>query len=111
MLAQKSSLDRKGALSQNVIVVCAFDMRFHFVLLGWEGSAHDSRVLQDGNTNKDFEIPVGKYYLADAGYVNRGCLLTPYRWVRYHLKEQRLAQMKYDLDSETYTSLSVDLQS
>ena len=30
---------------------------------------------------------VGKYYLGDAGYVNKNGILSPYRSVRYHLKE------------------------
>ena len=28
-----------------------------------------------------------KYYLVDAGYMNRGHLIAPYRAVHYHLKE------------------------
>src|SRR6202007_1862249 len=39
--------NRKGYLSQNVLAVCNFDMQFVYVLAGWEGSAHDGRVLQD----------------------------------------------------------------
>ena len=30
---------------------------------------------------------IGKYYLVDAGYMLRSGLITPYRGVRYHLKE------------------------
>ena len=30
---------------------------------------------------------LGKYYLVDAGYMNRSRLITPYRRVRHHLKE------------------------
>jgi hypothetical protein len=36
---------RKGTLSQNVLAVCDFNMRFVYILAGWEGSAHDGRVL------------------------------------------------------------------
>ena len=32
-------------------------------------------------------IPIGKYYLVDAGFMLRSTLLAPYRGVRYHLKE------------------------
>jgi hypothetical protein len=39
--------NRKGTLSQNVLAVCDFDMQFVFVLPGWEGSAHDGRVLSN----------------------------------------------------------------
>jgi len=42
---------------------------FVYIFSGWEGSAADSRVLQDA-LSKDFVIPTGKYYLADAGEGN-----------------------------------------
>lgn len=63
-------------------------MLFHYVLPGWEGSAHDAKVLSDAVSNKGFTILEGKYYLADAGYSNCDFLLTLYVGVRYHLKEQ-----------------------
>ncbi len=54
--------DRKRNITQNVLGVCNFDMTFQYILAGWEGSAHDSRVLGDG---KDQGLPflVGKFYL------------------------------------------------
>ncbi|CAL5336749.1 unnamed protein product [Camellia sinensis] len=36
---------RKGEIATNVLGVCSQDMQFIYVLLGWEGSASDSRVL------------------------------------------------------------------
>ncbi|KAH1096938.1 hypothetical protein J1N35_013859 [Gossypium stocksii] len=36
---------------------------------------------------RGLRIPEGKYYLADAGYGIRNGYITPYRGVRYHLKE------------------------
>ncbi|XP_039063834.1 uncharacterized protein LOC120208686 [Hibiscus syriacus] len=55
---------------------------------GWEGSAHDSRILTDAFARpRGFSIPEGKYYLADAGYGIRNGIISPYRGVRYHLKE------------------------
>ena len=36
---------RKGYPSQNVLAVCTFNMTFCYILAGWEGSAHDTRVL------------------------------------------------------------------
>ena len=39
--------NRKGTLSQNVLAACNFDLSFVYVLPGWEGSAHDGRVLSD----------------------------------------------------------------
>ena len=37
--------DRKGNLSQNVMGVSSFDYKFQYILVGWEGSTTDSRVL------------------------------------------------------------------
>jgi hypothetical protein len=34
-----------------------------------------------------FRVPEGKFFLVDGGYANTPCFLTPYRGVRYHLKE------------------------
>ena len=35
----------------------------------------------------DFHIPVGKYYLTDAGFPAYDALLVPYCGVQYHLAE------------------------
>jgi len=86
--------NRKGQISQNVFAACTFDMHFSYVLAGWEGSAHDSRVLQDARI-KGFHIPKGKYYLGDAGYGLNSYCLTPYRGVRYHLREHYHSRNKY----------------
>jgi hypothetical protein len=79
--------NRKGWPSQNVLGVCDFDMLFTYVLSGWEGQAHDGKVLADASENQGLTCPPGKYYLADAGYALSWMTLTPYRGVRYHLKE------------------------
>ena len=94
--------NRKGELTQNVLAVCGFDMLFHYVLPGWEGSAHDAKVLQDAINNRGFTIPKGKYYLADAGYFNCDFLLIPYVGVRYHLKEQKNAGLKPENEKELF---------
>ena len=86
--------NRNGCLTQNVLAACNFEMHFCYVLPGWEGSAHDSRVLKDAMDGKGFVIPVGKYWLGDAGYSNSDHLLVPYKGVRYHLKETLLALQK-----------------
>ncbi|KAH9181253.1 hypothetical protein AeNC1_016772 [Aphanomyces euteiches] len=83
---QKPFRNRKGFLSQNVLGVCNFDMQFTFIMAGWEGSASDGAVFQHSLRN-GFEIPLGKYYLGDAGYALSPQCLTPYRGVRYHLRE------------------------
>ncbi|KAF3784579.1 hypothetical protein EJ110_NYTH24131 [Nymphaea thermarum] len=51
------------------MVVVGLDIRFHYVLAGWEGSATDSRVLYNAleHETDPFVVPEGKYYLADGG--------------------------------------------
>lgn len=61
-------------------------MMFQYIYAGWEGSAHDGAVL-DASLRQDFRIPPGKYFVADAGYSLSESFLTPYRGVRYHLRE------------------------
>ena len=85
--------NRKQTISQNVLGVCNFDLLFTYVLSGWEGSAHDGKVLHDGVCRGLTLLP-GKYYLGDAGYGLSRFVLTPYRGVRYHLKEWARAQQK-----------------
>ena len=34
---------------QNVLTAISFNLKFTYVLAGWEGSAHDSRVLNDAS--------------------------------------------------------------
>jgi hypothetical protein len=38
---------RKEGTTQNILAAITFDLKFIYVLAGWEGSAHDSRVLDD----------------------------------------------------------------
>ncbi|KAH1232344.1 putative nuclease HARBI1 [Glycine max] len=80
--------NRKGDISTNVLGVCGPDLRFIYVLPGWEGSAGDSRVLRDALRRQNcLHIPNGKYFLVDAGYTNGPGFLAPYRGTRYHLNE------------------------
>ena len=63
--------NRKDTLSQNVLAACDHDKRFIYVRAGWEGSAHDSRVLMDAISNPDAAFPIPparKYYVVDAAY-------------------------------------------
>jgi hypothetical protein len=51
---------RKFHPTQNVLAVVAFDLRFRYVLAEWEGSAHDSYVLQDAlSWPSGLKIPEG----------------------------------------------------
>ncbi|KAG6525005.1 hypothetical protein ZIOFF_014957 [Zingiber officinale] len=55
-------------------------MQFIYVLPGWEGSAHDDRVLRDAISRPTgLKVPQGCYYLVDAGYCNSSGFLAPYR--------------------------------
>ncbi|XP_028771547.1 putative nuclease HARBI1 [Neltuma alba] len=79
---------RKEFPTQNVLAVCTFDLKFTYVLPGWEGTASDSRIIKNALTREDsLKISEGKYYLVDAGFMLTRGLITPYRGVRYHLKE------------------------
>nr|XP_023914167.1 uncharacterized protein LOC112025719 [Quercus suber] len=49
---------RKDGTTQNVLAAISFDLKFTYVLAGWEGSAHDSRVLNDAFARPGgFSIP------------------------------------------------------
>ena len=61
---------------------------------GWEGSAHDSTVLNNALTKGLWNPPRGKYFLANAGYTTSSHLLIPYNKTRYHLREQAAASQR-----------------
>jgi len=63
--------NRKGDISQNMLAACNFDVEFMYVLSGWEGSAHDSKVLNDALTRNSNRLPVpeGKYMFLYCKYV------------------------------------------
>jgi hypothetical protein len=83
---RSTSRNRKGVLTQNCLAACSFDLRFTYMLSGWEGSTADSTLFHDAR-EVDLFIPLGRYYLADAGFASCNALLVPYRNVRYHLRE------------------------
>jgi hypothetical protein len=81
---------RYGYTSQNVLAICDFYMSFTFLVSGWPGSAHDTRVLNHALTNFSDEFPIaptGKYYLVDSGYPNRTRYLAPFKESTYHILE------------------------
>ncbi|XP_058076341.1 uncharacterized protein LOC131224919 [Magnolia sinica] len=57
---------------ENVMAACTFDMKFVYVLTGWDGSASDACVLQNALTRRPdcFLVLQGKYYIVDAGYAH-----------------------------------------
>ena len=53
---------RKEFPTQNVLATCTFDLKFTYVLAGWEGTASDSRIMKNALTREDMlKIPEGKY--------------------------------------------------
>jgi len=79
--------NRRKEISQNVMCVCDFDMRYTFVLAGWPGSVHDMRVFNDAMTRLGHKFPhpaPDKFYLVDSGYPNRPGYLAPYKGHTYH---------------------------
>jgi len=44
---------RKHNTTQNVMAVVDFDLKFTYVLAGWEGFAHDALVLADAIKRDD----------------------------------------------------------
>jgi len=87
------SRNRKGGLSQNCLACCSFDLRFLYMVSGWEGSAADGALFLSSRFN-DLAIPTGKFYLADAGFGACDVLLVPYSGVRYHLAEWGRANLR-----------------
>ena len=85
--------DRTGNTTQNNLIAVDWDGNITYCLAGWEGSVHDARMMLDART-KGFVLPRGKYMLADAGFRLEQDILTPYRGVRYHLKEWAAANQR-----------------
>ncbi|KAL8091528.1 hypothetical protein AgCh_033957 [Apium graveolens] len=75
----------RGECYQNVLGICDFNMIFTFVWAGWEGVAHDSRILTEVAFDPDAGFPFpppNKYYLCDAAYTNTRGFMTPFRNTR-----------------------------
>ncbi|XP_031392200.1 protein ALP1-like [Punica granatum] len=76
--------DRNNEITQNVLAACSHDMMFTYVVTGWKGSAHDSRILSDAATLELFPAPYGEqYYVVDAGFPNIPGYLAPYKGQRF----------------------------
>ncbi|KAJ4802665.1 nuclease [Rhynchospora pubera] len=79
---------RKDIPTMNVLAACTPNLKFTYVLVGWAGTASDSKIMKNALRRRNpLIIPEGKYYLVDAGFVLKSGLITPYRAERYHLKE------------------------
>ncbi|XP_058786324.1 uncharacterized protein LOC131660965 [Vicia villosa] len=74
------------------MVVYDWNMRFTFVLAGWEGTAHDAHIFYQALTNANLNFPhssPGMYYLVDADFPTPMEYLGPYRCERCHLPDFR----------------------
>ena len=49
--------NRKGITSQNVMAMVDFEMKFTYIVVGWEGSAHVARVLNVATNTPTFRFP------------------------------------------------------
>jgi hypothetical protein len=57
---KQAFMGMKHTTTQNVMAAVDFDLRFIYVLAGWEGSAHDARVLADALQRDDgLRVPQG----------------------------------------------------
>jgi hypothetical protein len=57
---QQAFKGRKTNPTQNVMAAVDFDLKFTYVLAGWEGSAHDALILADAiERNDGFCVPQG----------------------------------------------------
>ena len=43
--------------SFNVMAACNFDLLFTFVMAGWEGAAHDTRIFLDAIRQQSVNFP------------------------------------------------------
>nr|XP_043639060.1 uncharacterized protein LOC122610130 [Erigeron canadensis] len=83
-------IGRKGVPTFNVMATCDFDMCFTFVSVGWEESAHDTRVFLHAINTPSMNFPnptKGRYYLVDKRYPFRQGYLVSYSKTRYHLSQ------------------------
>jgi hypothetical protein len=52
---------RKSHPTQNVMAAVDFDLRFTFVMAGWEGTTHDALILRDAlEWENGLRVPEGK---------------------------------------------------
>ena len=50
---QQAFRGRKANPTKNVMAIVDFDLKFTYVLAGWEGSAHDALILADAIERND----------------------------------------------------------
>nr|KAJ0196224.1 hypothetical protein LSAT_V11C700381470 [Lactuca sativa] len=91
---------RKGYPTINVLVACSFDLKFTYVLTGWECTASDSRIVKDTLKRDDkLLIPRGRYCLVDTGLPHTNELMTRYRGVRFPIVRS-IQKLFYSCDTQ-----------
>lgn len=51
---------RKEYPTQNILAACSFDLKFTYILPGWEGTASDSKIMKNALTRShSLKIPEG----------------------------------------------------
>ena len=59
--ARAAFLGRKYTTTQNVLAAMDFDLRYTYILDGWEGSSHDALILANAILREDgLKVPQGK---------------------------------------------------
>nr|GEU55963.1 putative harbinger transposase-derived nuclease domain-containing protein [Tanacetum cinerariifolium] len=48
----------RGDCYQNVLAICNFNMIFTYIVAGWEGTAHDARILNEALDDPIYEFPI-----------------------------------------------------
>lgn len=76
-------LNWKSYISQNVLAVYDFNLKFIYVLIWWKESAHNYKILEDTIINGKLRVPFRKYLLTDVGYYNINFAFIPYCGVCY----------------------------
>jgi hypothetical protein len=81
-------INRKKFVSTNALLISDVNSNlvFDYAMFGAEGCGSDSLVLRYA-MSKDLTFLEDGFLIGDAGYALSPRLLTPYRGVRYHLKE------------------------
>ena len=65
---------RKDYPTQNVLAACTFDLKFTYVLPGWEGTTSDTRILKNAlSRSYPLTIPKGNYMVFFSIYINILC--------------------------------------
>jgi hypothetical protein len=70
-----SHIDRYWYTSQNVLAICDFDLRFTFVVVGWPGLAHDTRVFNDALKRYGSMFPLSPQGILNYFFLRRNVLV------------------------------------